>query len=463
MVPASQELQNFWNAFKNYSSPIETNKVIQLPENVYILGNFSIGSSIFIRPCYPELLKTTLSIIESSLNLIILGNPGIGKTYFGYFLLLYLASCGATIVYQCIFQKEIKYLFTPQNVFVGSGSDFYNQLSSSSTFYIADGIEPDFYPAKTILISSHRNEVWKRFAKNSCTLRYMPVWSKEELFFCRSLLFSLLSEELVGQLYSMWGGIARYVLKYAKDDGQQALLKSALDISNIDSVLECFGGTGKKADASSRLIHRTVLDGFHAGPFKFASEYVADEIYKGVYLKDRDHLVRFLSASQGNSDIGPLRGTLFERHAHTIISKGGNFMIRNLKTGLESELMLPLNYTIFPYSSNDQAFQEANNRYFLPVSKIFESVDSFIKPNLLFQMTGAKEHPCKQTGLRDVLNLLGNPIEAKLYFVVPPDRFASFKFQSYHGTGGKVLHQRYIIANVKKLSQYVLTYKFSSQ
>ena len=32
------------------------------------------------------------------------------------------------------------------------------------------------------------------------------------------------------------------------------------DISNIDSVVESFGGSGAKADASSILIHRSVRD-----------------------------------------------------------------------------------------------------------------------------------------------------------------------------------------------------------
>jgi hypothetical protein len=78
-------------------------------------------------------------------------------------------------------------------------------------------------------------------------------------------------------------------------------------------------------------------------------------------------------------------------------------------------------------------------------------------------MTGAKDHPCKQTGLRDVLNILDNPSNPVLYFVVPPDRFDTFTYQSYHGTDGKVLSQKSIVANVKKLSQSVLTFELSSQ
>jgi hypothetical protein len=461
---ASSALLKFWNAFTNYSNPLKENTVVQLPENVFILGNDIIGSSIYIRPCYPKLLKTTLSILESvkTRHLIILGNPGIGKTYFGYFLLLHFARSGATVIYETFLERKFMYLFTPQGVFKGTRIQLDQILSLPTTVYIVDGITPVDVAAKTILLTSLRREIWHQFSKTACTLRYMPVWSKEELFACRSTLFSSIPEELVKTLYLKWGGIARYVLKYARDPDQQALLNEALDISNIDSVVESFGGSGTKADASSRLIHRSVNDGFHGGPYQFASAYVVDEIYKRVYTQDRIHLIRFLSASQGIGNTGQLRGILFEKHAHTIISKGGSFKIRDLQTKVESTIQLPMDLTIFLYSSNDSEFLNTTNRYFCPVSKIFESVDSFIKPNLLFQMTGAKNHPCKQTGLRDVLNILGNPLNPELYFVVPPDRFASFEYQSYHGTNGNVLSRKGISKNVKKLSQFVLTFVLST-
>ena len=62
---ASPALLNFWTAFTNYSNPLEEKNVVQLPENVFILGKDSMGSSIYIRPCYPKLLETTFSIVES--------------------------------------------------------------------------------------------------------------------------------------------------------------------------------------------------------------------------------------------------------------------------------------------------------------------------------------------------------------------------------------------------------------
>jgi hypothetical protein len=456
-TPASPAVSAFWDALKNYSDTIDTNTLFQLPSNVSILGNNSIGSSIFIRSCYPELLEITLSVVPtpSTRHMIILGNPGIGKTFFGYFILLNLARSGATVIYESYLEKGIVYLFTPTGVFTGERTDFHNILKEDTTFYISDGITPDDVSAKTILLTSLRREIWWKFAKTSCTMRYMPVWSSEEILTCRHLLYPSLEESLVNELYSKWGGIARYVLKFALDPNQQKLLIQAFDESNIDTVVKSFGQHGVNVDASSRLIHKSVTDGYNCGPYEFASAYVVNEMYNRVYLNDQCLLMRFFSSSQGNSETGQLRGTLFERHAHTVVGKGGLFKIRDLQTGQESTLPISTDLTTFLFSEQSQ-IQNEENRYFRPSNKRFESVDSFIKPNILFQMTGAKNHPCKQAGLLSVLTTLGKPLEPKLYFVVPPDRFESFTSQRYQGVKGRVLTQ--IDPYVQTLSQFVLTF-----
>ena len=100
------------------------------------------------------------------------------------------------------------------------------------------------------------------------------------------MLYPSLSNDLVEERYLQWGGIARYVLQYALVEEQQARLKEALNVSNINSVVESFGGSGEKPDASSRLIHRSVKEGFRSGPYQFASAYVVDEIYSRVYAKE---------------------------------------------------------------------------------------------------------------------------------------------------------------------------------
>jgi hypothetical protein len=78
-------------------------------------------------------------------------------------------------------------------------------------------------------------------------------------------------------------------------------------------------------------------------------------------------------------------------------------------------------------------------------------------------MTAAKHHSCKENGLCDVLEILGRPLKPELYLVVPPDRFGTFAYQSYHGIHGKELSQKGIEENGKRLSQFVLTFELTSQ
>jgi hypothetical protein len=56
--------------------------------------------------------------------MIIFGNLGIGKTCFGYFLLLHLAQSGATVVYE----SEFDHLLTPDGVFRGGKDAFLAHL-----------------------------------------------------------------------------------------------------------------------------------------------------------------------------------------------------------------------------------------------------------------------------------------------------------------------------------------------
>jgi hypothetical protein len=92
----------------------------------------------------------------------------------------------------------------------------------------------------------------------------------------------------------------------------------------------------------------------------------------------------------------------------------------------------------------------------------FQSVDAIMKPDVLFQVTGGHKHPCKQKGLYDVLNLLGNPPAPRLYFVLPPDRFTSFRYQRYLDSKRKRMTKP-SYANVRKIQQFAMEVKLVSE
>ncbi|KAJ1547754.1 hypothetical protein HK096_000228 [Nowakowskiella sp. JEL0078] len=393
---------------------------------------------------------------QPSLKRLILGNPGIGKTFFGFLILAHLARIGATVVYESGPMNQC-FLFSSNRVAIGNLADFRSYLTYDSTYYIVDANRPAFTQAKTVLLSSPRREVWYEFNKTACTLRYMPVWSYQEIDSCRNLLFPRINSDIAKDQFEKWGGIPRFVLQYAFDDREQSLLQSAISSVDLNILIHSIGNPEAPEMAAHRLVHMIVDKNFTLTSYRFASEFVIENVYQNLLSQSRQQLIQFLAASHGIDSFAVLRGTLFERHAHTVIRNGGTFRIRQLKAEksvvLESTLTLP-QLPVFVFDTDSQILTTMNS-YLLPKHNNFESVDSFIKPNLLFQMTSAKKHPCKHAGLHRVLNLLGSPLNPQLYFVVPMDQFESFGFQKYEDSKGKIMNMP-IYMNVKSINQFVL-------
>ena len=80
-----ESLNKFWQAIKNASC----DKFLQLSEDTRFLGKRNGPSTLLIRKCYSDLIPVVLDTKIDKLR--ITGNPGIGKTFFGYFLLYLLA------------------------------------------------------------------------------------------------------------------------------------------------------------------------------------------------------------------------------------------------------------------------------------------------------------------------------------------------------------------------------------
>jgi hypothetical protein len=202
--------------------------------------------------------------------LVILGNPGIGKTYFGYVLLLHLARIGSTVVYESG-KANRRYLFSADGIFKGKKVDFIRYLDDFSTYYIVDASKPvdvsvtlegsATHAAKTILLSSLRRDIWYKFSDDHCNIRYMPVWSYEEIKICRDKVFNHFSQNFVKSLYNMWGGIPLYVLENANKTLQQRKLDDAITIVNLDLLFKAIGNP-ETPDAATRLIHLNVADDF---------------------------------------------------------------------------------------------------------------------------------------------------------------------------------------------------------
>uniref|UniRef100_A0AAV1TLS1 Crinkler effector protein N-terminal domain-containing protein n=1 Tax=Peronospora matthiolae TaxID=2874970 RepID=A0AAV1TLS1_9STRA len=477
-------LDKFWKVFREcYSdADLAAGAVIALPEETFILGNDLLGSHIYIRHCYPQLWNTCLDTFECTRHLVILGSPGIGETYFCYLILLYLARDGKTVVYETG-RRKMRILFSGELVIQGSRSDFDKILDLCETFYIVDGMKPQDYKAKTILVTSPRHEIRFEFHKFDCGSFYMPVWTEEEIFQCRELMYSDRPVNDVKECFRKWGGIARYVLRYATDQDQQKSLDEAIGKVDLKALIKSHGKlSGDDKLISHRILHYRVNDDFTEQGYTFASDYVLDIIYQQLYEHNRAKLVAFLDASRGFDLYAVIRGRVFERYVHSVLPQGGNFRVRRLTVGPKhitagvnegerkvkravvdedtKTVHLPkLKNVVF--ERDEQVTSADLATYLRPKASNFESVDAMATPNILFQVTCARVHPCKRKGLCRVLDLLGKPAEPRLYFVVPPDIFDDFRYQAYQHNERKKQKDEDNI--VEKLEQFVMEVSYAHE
>ncbi|CAG8712232.1 10138_t:CDS:2, partial [Funneliformis caledonium] len=186
------DLLNFWKALRTTTIGEKDNS-LKLPDNIHFLGRTDEASVLFIRQCYRDLFKVVFS--NNTRRLIITGNPGIGKTFFDYYILYELMRKNATVIYDKA--NKFPILFSNQTAVVGETLfSFYDLLNKQDVWYIVDGKEPHDVDAKTILEKIYKNKVDKK---------------------------------IVDDLFYKWGGIPRFVLEKANEGTQQNKLQEAID------------------------------------------------------------------------------------------------------------------------------------------------------------------------------------------------------------------------------------------
>lgn len=423
----SQVLNRFIQALKDTEFDEETRDLLKLADDTKFFGLSDQPSKLFIRNCYKDLLNAVRN--QQIRKLRISGNPGIGKTFFGYYLLYNLLKNDATVVYDLHTMKNDIILFK-------DGKGFYlneildhntvrDYLHDEKTWYIVDGKQPNNSSvAKTILITSPMKDHYHDFDKGNSSIRIMPVWSVEEIDYCRQNLFDSLNEDMVGQLYTKWGGVPRYILQGALNSDMQRLLQQAVDTCD-EKIFQYIGGSNSREDVSHILVHmwtnipgndvsgeesaeneneiEQIAEEYYTETIiKFASEYVGEIIYERL----KDSMIRRLQAEveacieSGKSINNAYFGCYFEQIVHRIFRKGGTFRVRSLEPNSDTTLQL---YEDVNKQDEILKFLDVksieNDKYYQPVSKTFPSIDAIVAPDKLFQITIATNHSIKMTGL----------------------------------------------------------------
>eukprot|EP00026_Physarum_polycephalum_P003209 Phypoly_transcript_03219.p1 GENE.Phypoly_transcript_03219~~Phypoly_transcript_03219.p1 ORF type:complete len:546 (+),score=48.84 Phypoly_transcript_03219:883-2520(+) len=408
-------------------------KKLSLGEGTYFLGESNGESTLYVRRCYVDLLKTILDQFKAQdlQRVLIVGNPGIGKSWFLFYILKVLIQHGSLCT---IFQTQNGHWWA----FHANGSVQYGTsqgsiplelLEDENTWYLADTLEP-VGSAKTIFVSSPCKEHYKEFQKRRNTItRFMPIWTLSELEECSGITNPQQPLSEVRRLFARWGGIARFVLE-KQDDVNQALLDQAIVASNLQSIKRSVGELDTPDTNSHKVLHMVVDSTYKKYKMQLASKYVATKIFELFEENNRQEVLKFISSDSVDPRTKSLRGDLFEGYSHNQFIQGGTFKIRNLDTGEESELTLQSRNLRKFIACEDLGYLRPG-MYAVPESTIFETVDSVIlAPNYFFQMTVSQEHAISASGLRKLLSCV--PSCKDLCFVVPPAVYPDFKKQAFN-------------------------------
>ncbi|CAG8840757.1 22424_t:CDS:2, partial [Gigaspora margarita] len=450
-----KDLGKFWKFLAN--AKID-NSFLKLPEGIYFLGDKEQGAILYMRICYVHLADIVFN--ENIRRCRITGNPGIGKTFYGFYLLYLLSKQNKTIVYHEAGQYPI--LFDNQHTFRSKDIyDLVEYLENPEVWYIVDGQPPFRFSAKTILLCSPQKQHYKEFDKMvGTTIRFMPVWSWNEINECRIGMFNHLEEVKVEDLYSRWGGIPRFVLEKAQDSSQQKHIEDAISKSD-GRLLNFVGEIDHADDISHRLIHiHTNLPGEgEEAPYiqkyiLFASEWVAEKVMEKLERNYNQQLRNFVSASSSENEYSTLRGVIFEQIAHRILQKGRSFIIRSLESDFTNAIEIPERIKLLFNDIN----KIEEGKYCQPIQKNFSSIDAIVAPHTLFQMTVSKNHPINVSGMKKLIEKLGGESGTNhiyFYFVLPKDLYDNYQAQPFY-TNGKTVAKRIPSWITNRVKQYAL-------
>ncbi|CAL8463719.1 g3253 [Coccomyxa elongata] len=199
---------------------------LELPEETYFLGNPELGSILYVRKAY-RLLRLALRRMktEGFHHVVVSGNPGVGKTWFAMFMLVWWLKLGRSAIWH---DRDAFHLFEDSAVWKISRDHATKRLERDQRIkYVADGVKPiyDHLAAEqSVVAHSPDMERFEEYLKQDGHLPsplWMPIWDVDEL--------------MLG-LYMKRGGVPRAVLTKAHDKGTADALEKAIETMTYDDI-----------------------------------------------------------------------------------------------------------------------------------------------------------------------------------------------------------------------------------
>jgi hypothetical protein len=418
---------------------------------------------LYIRKCYQDVFDLLIQHLNLKMkSFAISGTPGIGKSLFFVYILYRLMNDFRTKTLslkpnRIVYHRANEYTcfdLEKQSVTRTTMLDAGGLVRDHATLYIVDGqTTPMSSSCIVLFISSPRSAQYKEFVKQKMAKEwYFPVWTLAELQTCQRYCYPDLSIEILKKRYQVCGGVARFVFHKDYSIPVPKKMKSALNDVNAVRGVKYVGETTDIFQESHSLLQILVGDDEFGNAYQFtdldvASKYVGEQLW----IRHSAQMLTNLQEMFGGSP-NEISRHLFEIYGHQVFSVGGQTLqCRCLETGTVTKITLDALHSQRITFGKDTipTAKDLPGKYYEPTDDdSFPAIDSLSLQGM-FQFTVAAEHPIR--GVHILEQLCELYLEPKLYFVVPPHRFAAFKKQRFKAKTGTN-----DVAEISKLKQYVL-------
>ena len=331
---------------------------------------FATNNVLFVReyysPVYEDVLNECKFNETKDRQYIVTGQPGIGKTVFGWYIIYRLLTdttrSNQTILYlhQDLEGMAVVIEKSPEGCRV---SDVRvdkilkrGNFKGTDVVSICDTVAPPALSGVIVEIASPGSlqmgrikEAVKEYPKEI----YMPLHSREEVILMNNSVtkqgLTKLTKEAVEARMDIWGPVPRMIFGYYSFEAQQKEVETLLAMTS-NNILDAYDCIRKKGGDGKNPHHRLFLDraagqdspeldirscGFYVrGSSVVASPLIAAWLMGAVKGYKALQNADFILLSAGVGEHGARRRTLFEDAAIIALLKGGNFTVKVLSDGL---------------------------------------------------------------------------------------------------------------------------------
>ena len=403
------------------------------------MGTETCGRSLYVRDIYNQFWGDVTGLAKTW---TITGTPGVGKTFFSYFLFYKIRQDhpDAVIVRMSLGEKIL--IFYPTGIVEKVDNIPPSIETNSQNWIISDAVLPPFtgVACRVVVVTSPKLVHESMLAKSGFRYRYMPIWSMDEIETVRKELYPSLKPDHVEREFKIWGGVPRTILQYQGNDfSWNSRLLGSLNIDRVKKCMEFNASSHYREadDVCGKLIHLfPVDDTCKSARVDWASPAIGNIAFNILVQDDRAKAKSLILSAQGVGEYGSLADGLFENFAHETIMEGGIFSVRNLNSGAESMVEFP-NLRLNRFNKVQET---KNSVYNVPNSKTFRTVDSLVLPRDLFQMTISTSHGINVGGLDNLNDILAEGM-INFYFVTLADQASRFKKAKLEGPWSGRIHQ----------------------